>query len=531
MTKALLKKQMFEVFSWLFIDRKTGKRRENSKFIGYIVLYTVIFGWVSTVFFGMAFSMAKPLAAVNMSWFYFLIMSLLSVALSVFGSVFNTYSTLYKAKDNDLLLSMPIPTETILLTRLFSVGVMGLMYETIVYVPTLIVYFTSVKQTLLSVIFSILLYPLLAVFNLVLTSILGYVVALISEKLKNQKILTVIIALVFFGVYYYMSMNFNKLVEKIVAAPEAIASKVKGPLYLFYLIGKSAEGNILATVEFTAVVAVLLLLVYFVMKRSFLKLATSNKGTKKKVYIEKKAEKASINKALFNKELRRFLGSSSYMLNCGFGIPVFIIGAIIVLIKRTAVITALTQVPEQIKSILPLILTVAVCLVTSMCDISAPSISLEGKTLWQLQVLPVDAYSVLKAKRNLHFILTAVPALILTASLLSTQTLSVFYILTPVTVLAYIWFSANFGLILNLKMPNFNWTNEIIPIKQSSSVLIAVFGSWGISLVLAGLGYGFYKLFGDAVSSGTALCILIIFASLYSERWMKTKGSEIFKSL
>ena len=36
------------------------------------------------------------------------LMGLLAVFLGAFGSVFNTYSGLYLAKDNDLLLSMPM---------------------------------------------------------------------------------------------------------------------------------------------------------------------------------------------------------------------------------------------------------------------------------------------------------------------------------------------------------------------------------------------------------------------------------------
>ena len=60
--------------------------------------------------------------------------------MGVVGSVFITYSTLYQAKDNDLLLSMPIPVSKILFTRLFGVYVMGLLFEVLVMIPALIVW-------------------------------------------------------------------------------------------------------------------------------------------------------------------------------------------------------------------------------------------------------------------------------------------------------------------------------------------------------------------------------------------------------
>ena len=43
---------------------------------------------------------------------------------------------------------------------------------------------------------------------------------------------------------------------------------------------------------------------------------------------------------------------------------------------------------------------------------AAPSVSLEGRTLWLVQSLPVRPWQVLRAKLQLQLVLTAVPALI-----------------------------------------------------------------------------------------------------------------------
>ena len=79
-----------------------------------------------------------------MGWLYFALMGLLAVFLGAFGSVFNTYASLYLAKDNDLLLSMPIPVRTMLLaSRLLGVYLMGLLYSGVVILPAVIVYWVS----------------------------------------------------------------------------------------------------------------------------------------------------------------------------------------------------------------------------------------------------------------------------------------------------------------------------------------------------------------------------------------------------
>ena len=126
-----------------------------------------------------------PFAAVNMSWLYFLIMSMVAVSLGSFGSVFNTYSGLYMSKDNDLLLSMPVPVRTILIARLAGVYLLGLMYSAVVIVPAVIVYWVVAKCTVLNVIGSILLIVIISLIVLILSCILGWCVAKISQKIEK----------------------------------------------------------------------------------------------------------------------------------------------------------------------------------------------------------------------------------------------------------------------------------------------------------------------------------------------------------
>ena len=136
MTKALFKKQMMEVFSWVYRNKKSGKNRSRQGLAAYILLYLFIFAFLGSVFYKVADMLCAPLAGAGLGWLYFALMGLIAVALGVFGSVFSTYSSLYMAKDNDFLLSMPIPAPKILLIRLAGVFAMGLLYELIVMIPT-----------------------------------------------------------------------------------------------------------------------------------------------------------------------------------------------------------------------------------------------------------------------------------------------------------------------------------------------------------------------------------------------------------
>ena len=62
--------------------------------------------------------------------------------------MFNTYAGLYLPKDNDLLLSMPIPVSVLVAARLLGVYLMGLLYSAIVILPAIIVYWATAGATL-----------------------------------------------------------------------------------------------------------------------------------------------------------------------------------------------------------------------------------------------------------------------------------------------------------------------------------------------------------------------------------------------
>ncbi len=531
MTKALFKKQMMEVFSWIYRNRKSGKNRSKAGIVGYVLLYLLIFGILGGVFYFMADILCAPLAAVNLGWLYIAIMGLVSVALGVFGSVFNTYASLYQAKDNDLLLSLPVPPANILLVRLSGVLAMGLMYELIVMIPAVIVYFLTVPVGLVGVICTLLIPFVLSLLVLTLSAVLGWVVALVSGKLKSRNIIVVFLSLAFIVAYYYFYAHAYSMLQSILLHPQAVGDSIKSILYPLYHMGLAAQGHFGSMLIFTAMIGILFGLVYLVLSHSFLKLATANRGIAKMRYRERRMAVRSVGRALLDKELRRFLGSSNYMLNCGLGIVLMIVAAAALLVKADTVTEVLSQLLAGSQELIPLIAAAAVCLLTTMNDITAPSVSLEGKNLWLLQSFPVTGGQVLMAKVKLHLLLTLVPAAVLIAAVEWVVKPALgFAILLPVVTGLFVLFMAAFGLLINLKMPNLTWTNEIVPIKQNMGVMIVLFGGWVMVMILAVV-YGLLRNLLSPMTYLICVAVLLLISSLLLLNWLRTKGARIFEGL
>ena len=94
----------------------------------------------------------------------------------------------------------------------------------------------------------------------------------------------------------------------------------------------------------------------------------------------------------------------------------------------------------------------------------------------------------------------------------------------------YVLLSTLFGLTIGLLRPNFTWTNEIVPIKQSMSVAIALFGGWLYAVALGALFLIIKTPIDPALYLGAfAAATAAAGAALYI--WLKRRGSRLFAAL
>ena len=532
MLKVLLRKQFTEVFRSYFYNRR--KKQMRSK--GNIIVMFLLFGFLLVGVLGGAFTaaalgMCAGMAEAGMGWLYYAVLSGIAILFGAFGSVFNTYASLYLPKDNDLLLAMPIPVRTIILSRLLNVYLLGLMYAGTVMLPAMIVYWIVAACTAASVIGGILLFLIVSLIVLMLSVLLGWVVAKISVKLKNKSFLIVLIALLLIAAYYFVYFQAQQLIRELVVNAATYGAQIKSAAFALFLFGRVGEGDWLAAAVFVPLTAGLTALVIYALSRSFLKLATADRGGTKTRYREKAVRAKSPFTALLVKEFRRFKSSPNYMLNCGLGVLLMPAFGVLLLIKGREIFEALGKLLSGRPDSIAVLLCAGLCLISSMNDMAAPSVSLEGKSLWIPQSLPLEPRTVLRAKASVQLILTAIPVLIASVCAAAVLPASVpVRLLVCAVPLCFAVFSALASAAIGVRMPILNWTNEVAPIKQSGSVTIALFGGWVVSAVFGGL----YMLVGYRIGAAPYLLAWIALfaaAALVTLKWLDGKGSRLFADL
>ena len=212
------------------------------------------------------------------------------------------------------------------------------------------------------------------------------------------------------------------------------------------------------------------------------------------------------------------------------GTVFMLIAAAACIIKGGYVINAAAQFGASGQA-LTVMAAIAVCMMMSANNISAPSISMEGSSLWIVRSLPVRSQDILRAKLRLHMIVTDIPAVICIVCLcvlLRPGLLTA--LLMFAAVLSFGALSAEFGLAMNIKNPNMSWTSETAAVKQNFSVAAVMFGGWIAMALLIGL----YILLSSIIPAQLylAACAATFAAgaaSLY--KWIMTAGADEFERI
>ena len=530
MLRTLLKKQLSEIFRAYFVDQKKGAARNRGATIAFFVLFALLMvGVLGGIFTSMALNLL-PLAEVGLGWMYFAVMGLIGLVLGLFGSVFNTYAGLYLAKDNDLLLSLPIPPRTVMNARLLGVYLMALLYSAVVTVPMAAVWLIRVDNSPAALLCGLLMILVVSLLTTVLSALLGYVVARVSLRLKNKSFLTVLLALLFLAAYYFFYFKASSLLQSLLLNAETIGERVRGDALPLFLFGQAGTGDWSAMLPLLAVTLVLSALVWWLLSRSFLKIVTSTGKTERMIYREKAVKVHSPASALLRRELRHFFSNSGYMLNCGMGCVFQAAAGVALLWKGNVVAGALDRVFGGGGGTAAALLCGACCMISAIDVPAAPSLSLEGKSLGLLRALPVGDWELLRAKVRFQLAVSLPTALFCALCLdiaLAPDLLTALFVLT--TTVAFCLFCAAFAAVMGLVKANFTWTRELVPIKQGIAVLLAMLGGAVAGFLLLG-GALLFTANGAALYLAAATVVLLAL-SLLLLRWLKLRGPRRMASL
>ncbi len=543
MTKALFKMQLKSLMSSMSFGRRR-RGREMSARSG-MVYYVVVMGIIAAaIYFALRqslVSMMAPLLFTDYAWIFFAMNSIVGAVIGFITCVFLADNMIFRPKDNDILLPLPIKPSKIVFVRMMVLAIRVLFFTAIGFVPSIDVYINTMGFDLKSFIFQIVTLLSITLFTVSICLIVGFITSKISSKFSAGSGKTTVTVVLSFGlmlIYMLLVSKLQDLISYLVTHGEDIGGNIMRYLYPFYLMGRGCLGDVGALLIILAITAAIFLVIWFLVQKNFISIVTATGHAKGKVYHGGGMVARTAASALYRKELKRLSSSAVYIMNSCMNVIFLLIIPVILLTRRDQVVTAFANIPPVFQGTVFVIIAAFLCFMMVMGMMTAASVSLEGSSLWVIRTLPVSSKSVLMAKIKLQVSIYLLPLIFTTAVLgfiFNASPLNI--ILLFVLVVLCEVFTAEVGLIENLKRPRFDWKNEAVVIKQSAAV--------GFSMLICGLvaaavflPYIFLMsgLFGGAVViNGTVYliiaCAIYLVLALLLYRWISTKGAKIFDEL
>ena len=492
--------------------RQTKSSKKKGSSIGKLVLFGLLFAYIGVVFIGMFgmlfYSLIEPFSMMGIEWLYFALMALFIVMLCFIGSIFLTHHEIYEAKDNELLLAMPIKNSDILLSRVFTILFLNYVYESLIAIPAFYVYITQVGMTPIEIFMFIIVVLTLPLFVLALSCLFSWILAHVH---RFKTVISIVLFISFFGLYMYVVNSLETYLVWLVENGKTIAEAIEKTVFpLYHLSIALTKGNIDSFVIYLICALLPFVVVIYLLSMNFTKMATSKPKMKKVIYKAKPMKQNTMFKALVIREIKHFTSNAMVMLNGAMGIILCVIaaGAVLIYQDEIQMIASIPQIQEYMTPVLCLM----VIAVSSLNMISASSISLEGDRFWIIKSLPITTQDILNSKLAMHAFLCIPGGLILSVALIYVTGIgmidSLLVLVVPILFTLLIDF---LGLLLNLWKPKFDWVNETVCVKQSLPVVLTMFISMGLAVVIAMI-YGLWLV--DVMSIATYMYSMIIITLL-----------------
>ena len=178
----------------------------------FIALYLMFLIW------GSANTMFEKLFPMNLAPFLLALASFSISIMTIIEGVYKSGSLIFNAKDDDLLLSLPIKRSTVLFIRVFKFYTFELLFNSMFLLPVMIAYIrwgSSITWTYyLSSLIMLLLLPIIPI---VISCIIGALTSSLSSRFKYKNALEIIISMIFLIGILYFSFNveglFNYITE------------------------------------------------------------------------------------------------------------------------------------------------------------------------------------------------------------------------------------------------------------------------------------------------------------------------------
>ena len=278
---SLVKVELMHIFTSLTKTRKKSSNKLSLATLSIIVPILLCL-YVTGIY---TYAMVEGLIQTNLAAQYSYLILVMGVVISValvFGLTFyNASGHLFQFKDYDLLMSLPIKNQMILVSKLMAFFLYNYFFTFFLLVPPVIgyVYLTATSPLFyVYAIFGSLFLPLIPT---IISSILAFIITSVSNQFKYRNIVNTIISFMFLFVIMFGSFKMNDIIFSVSNSLDSILptlQKFVPPIY-FYIMAMKAI-SMLDFLIYVAMTVIPTIIFVAIFSKSFKRINSSLRKTK-----------------------------------------------------------------------------------------------------------------------------------------------------------------------------------------------------------------------------------------------------------
>ena len=536
---ALLKLQLLTRFADLKPrNLKNALKEKRGKTIGMFAAILFLIVYLGVVLYIIEDQALKFLLPNHGDVFLSMVVMLAMVG-TLLMAFFFIMSSLYLGRDAAFLASMPIPTRTLLGSKLTQVWLSETMIDAVIILPACILYGTRTGAGAGFYAAMVVVWLLATVLPICIASVFSAFLIRISSLWKHREIIMTVGGFLLFAGYMFLMMNVGSITGDSADGGEMLqrffndySVRISGMTSLFPpaawavrgLLGDWGQLALFALVSIAAAAVLVAVLGIFYRRLSLLQSempqAAGKKGIRKDSIREGSAFKANL-----KREALLILRVPSYAINI---LPITFMPLFMVIMfgamtgrsgdGQGSLFGLLGEIGQP--ALVMCILAAIIAYMSGMNPALSTAVTREGRGHEFIKALPVSPKTLIYSKLTVGFGLEVFG--MLAACVAMAILLKGFYteiILAFLLCLVYAFGCSCLALSRDVKKPKLDWVTEQEAVKQNFGVLISMLVSWGILIALAGAcylmisnGWGMIPVF--AVLMAVLTCIGLAFYRL-----------------
>ena len=466
--------------------------------------------------------------------------TIITTVIIVMEGVYKSGDLLFKPRDNDMLLAMPIPKPTIVFARIIKFYLFEMLYCLIFLLPAIIAYIINVNVGATFYLLAITMLILVPVIPIAISCLVGLISSAISSRFKRKNLLQIVFSFIilfgFAAIIIFANTTSDIDSRSIIAVSDKItAFYYPASAFVDLATNFSLWQYLIFVVMNLAVVAVTV----FIISRFYFQIVTRLSTTRRTENAKTKYNFARHSQtfAMIKKEITKYFNTPVLLTNTAMGLVLFIVAVGVICFQFEDFATSMTSSEEfpltvdEIHSFLPSVAFGMVAFASLMTFITTTMISLEGKAFNSLKTMPISGKKVLMTK-VLAAMLLIVPVTALGAIVmcLRFQFGILEAILVLIAVIAIPLVTELIGILIDLKYARFDAESDAVVVKQSAGVLVSTF--LGLGMVLVTISLTFVLVFITGQIAGLAMMdAIFVIVALFLYFAIATRGEEKYSKL